>query len=747
MLAICAAFAFQLFWPELVQPTTYRSPEGAWSLDVDPSSKHGAGPAHLRVEHAGELVWERELAVTPWGAAIDDAGNVAGYGYTLGPRSSEGELRLFVLSPEGERLGGESRERGGSAGPEGLPNPRVADACFRPALDLYAARVVDEREHAATWSAFRLSTGERIDEFVPPSDWEPDPGAHELTRIPRRGHARSVAELELPLVSRTLFPTDAPPPRGPVHDVLAFDVDAQGWPRIVRSEGEDAAPSLVQLDGAGAVLRVVRVDSIEPGPGTERAWWPLAGGDWLGAARAIFRKGKAGVWRVDGASGVVEVLEISDARCVEPLADGGFVALHTAARRLVAYDPSGAERWSRAVSHEPQEPEELPWPMDVALAPDGELALLTRDEICFVGARGETLLTLQLASSPLFDEGYPEELAIESTGALLVFDGDGGRWHRLTPDGAELASFELLRDDGGRSVGEPSSLRRCADGKLWTTDGRELLEVDAQGVAHSRFGAAPDARGLAEPSAVFVTGGRVAIVDGKTLAVHVFEPSGERAFVCVPAPGDFAPCDAIDLVRTSPDGRVYAHALDADRWLAFDAGGARVGWCDFRGELLAFDADGARWSGPGSVWIDGFVQRVGADGVRGARVERGIDHRFLEQIEGIACLPDGSLALLERADRAPCELHVFDRDGAPARRIELGGCPMLVRDVGANARLLLAANEDGGAFLFSLADGRASSWQARSAAERYGIGFSPDGDELWCATTEPLALERYALPR
>ena len=87
--------------------------------------------------------------------------------------------------------------------------------------------------------------------------------------------------------------------------------------------------------------------------------------------------------------------------------------------------------------------------------------------------------------------------------------------------------------------------------------------------------------------------GRVAVQDRRSGTLHVFGADGREQLVCAPSPGELREGDDIWNVVGAPDGRLFAQTdTGYDRWLAFAADGARMGWTELGGPLAAF-ASGA----------------------------------------------------------------------------------------------------------------------------------------------------------
>lgn len=156
--------------PPILQPTRYESPSGDYALDVDPSSREGAGPGTYRMTWDGEEVWAKQLPVTLWNAAVTDRGFVGGYAYSAGWRDPrvDGSFHVLILSPTGEVLLNEETKRRASRYFHTPPDPTAAGLFASDYLDRIVVRVAPlSFDGDPTWRAFRLSTGEALENIVP----------------------------------------------------------------------------------------------------------------------------------------------------------------------------------------------------------------------------------------------------------------------------------------------------------------------------------------------------------------------------------------------------------------------------------------------------------------------------------------------------------------------------------------------------------------------------------------------------
>ncbi|MGV3614846.1 MAG: hypothetical protein ACO1SV_05870 [Fimbriimonas sp.] len=102
LLASLIAFPSQYGMPEPLNPKTYRSPSGRFSLRINPSSPRGTGGAEYRLSEGGRARWSAKLPFTLSDAVVADDGRVAGYG-------NDGDFRnrvfiVAILDADGKTL-------------------------------------------------------------------------------------------------------------------------------------------------------------------------------------------------------------------------------------------------------------------------------------------------------------------------------------------------------------------------------------------------------------------------------------------------------------------------------------------------------------------------------------------------------------------------------------------------------------------------------------------------------------------
>jgi len=168
----------------LLQPYEVRSPSGAWTLAVQPTTPKGDGPMGVRLARDGAVSWSGEFPWTFERAGVADDGTWVGY-------ANQGRLRIAVVDARGvmRRQHGFEHTGGILDGPL-LPLAR-GPVLVHGAADLALIRVDEEPLERLVWWAFRLSTGAATTAFLPEA-WS---SAHEFD-----GEAWAVGDTGLTLV-------------------------------------------------------------------------------------------------------------------------------------------------------------------------------------------------------------------------------------------------------------------------------------------------------------------------------------------------------------------------------------------------------------------------------------------------------------------------------------------------------------------------------------------------------------------
>lgn len=188
-----------------LNPKTYSSPTGQYSLRVDPSSKYGGGEGDYRMTRGGAELWSKKLPFTLWDAAVTDEGVVAGYAYSLGRENvrvedgkhENGRLHMVILDPQGVLRMNEMLPRTGTFSCTSTVDRNVRGLIVDTENDRFIVRCTEGGwlSRGETWRVFRLSTGKPLDEF---QFDHPRSGARDWWSVE---DARPVAGTQLILVS------------------------------------------------------------------------------------------------------------------------------------------------------------------------------------------------------------------------------------------------------------------------------------------------------------------------------------------------------------------------------------------------------------------------------------------------------------------------------------------------------------------------------------------------------------------
>ncbi len=161
-----------------LNPKTYRSPSGEFSLSVNPSDRQGRGSAEYRLLEGSREVWRGELPFTLRDVRVLDDGTAAGYGYTLGPegfggvsRDDYGDFIIAILDPQGKLRLKEAVRRGYGrfVFEDQYPQPEALGLVVDAENDRLIVLVADpdiNRQNTA-WQQYRLSTGESLGTIHP----------------------------------------------------------------------------------------------------------------------------------------------------------------------------------------------------------------------------------------------------------------------------------------------------------------------------------------------------------------------------------------------------------------------------------------------------------------------------------------------------------------------------------------------------------------------------------------------------
>ncbi|MCE5267171.1 MAG: hypothetical protein LLG00_04740, partial [Planctomycetaceae bacterium] len=156
--------------PPALNPKTYTSPSGVYSLYVDPTEMYGQGKGNCRLMKNGKTIWARTLPYTFCEAILTDNGQVAGYAYTNGregfsrENDSHGHFIIAVLGADGKALTEEKHWREASSYPDGSPTPLVAGIVTDRSNQRFVVRIMapDVNRGDEEWWVHSLTDGKRL---------------------------------------------------------------------------------------------------------------------------------------------------------------------------------------------------------------------------------------------------------------------------------------------------------------------------------------------------------------------------------------------------------------------------------------------------------------------------------------------------------------------------------------------------------------------------------------------------------
>lgn len=163
----------------ILNPKSYVSPGGEYELRVIPSTIHGAGAGTYVLKKGGEQVSSIQKPYTLWEAGVTDAGLVAGYAYSHGPRGlflegggfegGAGDFRVVVMDSTGHESVNAITRRQWSRSLNSPPDPVGQGMVMDQENDRLVVRVAKEGvdSHSESWWVYQLSTGKVLPRIEP----------------------------------------------------------------------------------------------------------------------------------------------------------------------------------------------------------------------------------------------------------------------------------------------------------------------------------------------------------------------------------------------------------------------------------------------------------------------------------------------------------------------------------------------------------------------------------------------------
>ena len=584
-------------------------------------------------------------------------------------------------------------------------------------------------------------------------------GGWQVTPLARRAHSISEGcprAVPLRLGAPERVPLK-PPPRsdlGPVRAVAAFGFTDAGRIELVGWDWIEERATYVKLTVDGELLLERSIELPARARAGRPMWCKLSGGAWITVVSEVTPDGRRErIVRIEPETGASREIDLPNERVsvldVAAAPDGGFVVLTTERvdgnpAEILRFDRTGQHRWC---VRELDLAEKLHSPSDVTVAEDGSVVVLSalNDEVIVLDEQGGFLYAVEL--DEIYGEvmGYPREVVADGRAGTFVRN-DHVLW-RMGLDGERRGWLApRFQDDSAIKV---HHFHVAPDGTVWVTDGVQIMRLGAEGVVDRFIGGPLRVGDLTRPAyAGFDRLGRVHVLDWNTGAVHVFDRSGEQAFVC-----DVGEERSwITLARGTPivDARGHLYWPGGSRThIRFGLDGRRhedesLG----PGEIRSFPDEDGVWLRPSP--LSNELERRDASGAVIASVRRRPDERWIKNLRDFAVSMDGSrLALLDarRFGGEESVLCVYDEAGRARSVFQLPGDTRydsveVAREwavvSGSGASPVIVALESGE--LHELA------WERDADPGRWAWAFSPDERQLWGVDVHALQTYRFALP-
>jgi hypothetical protein len=716
--------------PPILQPKTYLSPSGNYELYVDPSRRDGGGGGSYRMSHDGELVWAKELGVTLWDAGVTDQGLTAGLAYSNGyrDRGADGSLHLMILGATGGRVLDEALEREQSRQMHAPPTPTARDLVLQGSQDKMRVRVLQgELPASAAWRTYRLSTGERLEDWVPRFMPQEEDG----------GQAKPLASRSLPGTELTLIHWRLTEYKRRAEAVFTLTNAAgdHAWrldrPGEYSVEGDQEASSrlLTRVRQAGAVLGV--------GPeSTFELWFPR---DRARVRFAVEREGEA--WNVrelerapydpDELSSTpheslrLELLTITPLVPAELLPESPIREVQS-----IGFTDSGA--------------------IELVRGRGSECAYVELDEAG------------QVVSERRLPDLQPEK------GIVRWYDGIGSTWFAAVRDWNADGAFSLYRVDvrtgDSREVQsfacpEVHDLEATADGGfvLLGQTGRSsrrgcLIVADGSDAVRWQLTEKPGSHEhedqlFAIADLAITRDGNVVVLSTVRDAVQIFSSDGE--FVRYVDLGEAWGHEPRYPARVTEDGRTGFCVEDNGKlWRMSLEGELLESWRPMSAREVDHPLRRARFDGDGNLWrVEGDqITSSRSDGSRGLAFGAAPSKNGVEDPGGAWIDREGNICIL---DKGSSSWHVFDTSGEPQLVLELpqplktcerpGARPTLGPD-GRRYVPLRDGDDDRGHYVFSAEGEPIEEVQLGT----YLAQFRGEAPGVWCSAEygQKLALVR-----
>lgn len=539
---------------DMVDPAVYASADGRWQWRIDPHRRNASGEARYELSLDGELQRSLTLPYTLLQAKVTREGQLIGHALQGETHPGYGYRDCLVArvqtNGQAEVLWREARQAGAGLHTNDVPYPHRSVLDEEEGRFLLEIEVIEDNDQQVQTWAFDLDGSGKQRHL------EPLPAAAERSlpaSYPEGRRLRSLGQIDLQL---------APHQVAPLATHYDFRIDEAGRFGLLRWTSQRDC-EFVLVDARGVVQRrwslVERPSGCASGPKLhwiDRNRWLLTDDD--------DRRTRG--WWLDADSGEVSLIEGFAPPPVQHLVadgEGGFVAvlsIHegwTVTTTLAAFDAEGRQRWSHKIDFGGN-----------GLAHSGgeaPIAVLNLSDIDRYARDGSVVDRIEVRQALGRKPNYPSGLHAGRDGSLWLEDFRGRYdFVQLDAQANVVAQLKVL-DEGGAPLETVGGLQQAPDGSRWTSNGRELLRLDARGQVEYR---APAARrdALTDIAALRVSSaGDIHAVDRYGGGIHRFDAQGRWLDACHPDPGDYAENLSLPSLAVSPAGQMLVDRRDEPR--------------------------------------------------------------------------------------------------------------------------------------------------------------------------------------
>ncbi len=467
----------------------------------------------------------------------------------------------------------------------------------------------------------------------------------------------------------------------PIHSLTNFTFGDRGQIGFIR-HNHDESDSFVLVDEMGGVVCDIRLKMTAD----EKARWNSC--TWISGRRFLLTRSEYGTeksshaWWIDAEEETASPIADFRSPPVERLqrfSDGGFVALatmrykYTMTDGLYGFDKNGQLKW-QIESVADDDPGRLFSPEDIAVTPDDQVAVLDniRNTIQLFDRNGDYIRVIDLESTWQREPNYLTGIRAVQDG-FVIRDFNGSPPYVMTDrDGVARGGMHLKLKSGRRL--DESCFAVSPGGSMWASDGEAIFRLNQDGVADRVLGISPETDQLTNIAGSMVdASGRIYLVESRNAKVHIFESSGARVNVCVPAPDDFSSELYDTSISVSDSGEILLCVDDirgSGSFVKFSSTGERVGHLklDLHTDHVQYQPTTKRrlaLTYESAVFLD-------SEGKIAREIARRPSGDWLTQPSQACFARDGSFTVLDSQT-----INVYAVDGAPIRTIVL---PSIVGD-------------------------------------------------------------------